>query len=169
MKIQLRNVRLSFPSLYETEKYNSEDTGKFAASFLIEENDPQLEKVKSALKQVMSEQGIKKVKYSPLKDVTDSELDGHEGCWSLKATNTKRPLTLSRDKSAVSEADEVFYPGCYVNAVLDLGGFTNNYGSFLSAKLGGVQFYGDGESFAGASATVDDFDSFDDDDGDVPF
>lgn len=35
MKVLLKNVRLSFPSLFKTEQYAGEDTGKFAATFLI--------------------------------------------------------------------------------------------------------------------------------------
>ena len=39
MKVMLKNVRLSFPSLFATEVYGGEDTGKFAATFLIPKSD----------------------------------------------------------------------------------------------------------------------------------
>ena len=39
MKVLLKNVRLSFPSLFKTEVYGGEDTGKFAATFLIPKSD----------------------------------------------------------------------------------------------------------------------------------
>ena len=39
MKVMLKNVRLSFPSLFKTEQYAGEDTEKYAATFLIPKSD----------------------------------------------------------------------------------------------------------------------------------
>ena len=39
MKVMLKNVRLSFPSLFKTEEYNGVDTEEFAATFLIPKSD----------------------------------------------------------------------------------------------------------------------------------
>lgn len=84
----------------------------------------------------------------------------YKGCYVIEANSSRRPITLNRNKSAVTEADGIIYSGCYVNASLAAAGYT--YGKVkkgVKCYLNGVQFVQDGEPF-GADATAD-FDALD--------
>jgi len=174
MKLKLKNVRLSYPSLFEHEKYKGEPTDKYAATFIIDD-DEQIKSIKAAIKEVgMEELGKAWTKAKqPFKDGNETEDEVTNGCWTLKSTTKRRPLLLDRDKSPLTEADEEekLYAGVRVNASVVIGAFRNNYGEFISCNLGGIQFYAHDERIGGGGASADDFDDFDDfdDDDDVPF
>jgi hypothetical protein len=63
------------------------------------------------------------------------------------------------------------YSGCYVNCIIELWAQNNAYGKRINANLLAVQFYKDGQPFgdAGANASVNDFDAFDDESDDDIF
>ena len=85
--------------------------------------------------------------------------DGFAGNLYVSARNPIRPLVLNSDKSPLTEADGKPYAGCYVNVSLELWAQDNNYGKRVNATLMGVQFYCDGDAFAGGGvASEDDFD-----------
>jgi len=89
-----------------------------------------------------------------------SQYAGYEGKLYVSARNTVRPLVVDVDGKTVLEAqDGKPYSGCYVNAVLEVYCQDNSFGKRINAVLGGVQFYRDGEAFAGGrAASTDDFD-----------
>jgi hypothetical protein len=171
MKIKLKNVRLSFPSVFRKAVFDGVET-KYEATFLLckESHGELIKQIKSDISQRIKND-LKGVKLSPdricLKDGDDFEYAGYAGCMSLKASNNKRPMLIDRDKSQLSEEDEKLYAGAYVNAVVELWVQNNGYGKRINANLLGVQFFKDGEPFAdGVTASQDDFDAFDDDDDD---
>jgi hypothetical protein len=106
-----------------------------------------------------------------MKDGDDSDYEGYAGTMSLKAANAKRPLVIDRDKTPLAESDNRPYSGCYVNAIIELWAQNNAYGKRINANLLAVQFYKDGQPFgdAGANASVNDFDAFDDETDDDIF
>ena len=167
-KIKLKNVRLSFPSLFKRSEFNGEQ-GKFEATFLLnkKEHAKIIDSIQSDIDAGMKENFKKKIPADKicLKDGSESSYTGYgDNVMSLKASNNKRPLVIDRDKSALTEDDNVLYAGCYVDAIVQLWYQDNNYGKRVNANLLGVQFYKDGEPFAdGESADLDDFDDFDDD------
>lgn len=172
-KIVLKNARLSFPSLFETEQYNGQDTGKYAATFLIPKDSKQAKALKKAVKDAVTEKfgkdAPKKMK-SALKDGDEVEYDGYEGMLAIKANTKKRPVLLNKDKSPIAEEDGVLYAGCYVNVSLEVYGLDNQYGKRVSCQLNGIQFAKDGEPFGNSNDTMGDFDELDDDDDeDNPF
>lgn len=173
-KIVLKNVRLSFPSLFETEQYNGTDTGKYAATFLVPKDSKQAKAIKKAIKAATDEKfgkdAPKKLK-SCLKDGDDVEYDGYEGMVAIKANTKRRPILLNRDKSPIAEEDGILYAGCYVNASIEVYGLDNQYGKRISCQLNGIQFAKDGESFGSSNNADEDFDDLgdDDDDGENPF
>lgn len=171
-KITLKNVRLSFPSIFKRAKFKGEE-GKYEATFLINKKTQadiikQIqadidEKIKVDLKG--AKLGADKI---TLKDGDDIEYDGYKGCYSIKASNNKRPLVIDRDKTPLTEDDNKLYAGCYVNAIIELWTQSNEYGKRINANLLGVQFYADAEPFGdGTTASDDDFDAFGDDDDDT--
>jgi hypothetical protein len=167
-KIKLNNVRLSFPSLWRKSVYNGEET-KFEATFLIDKKT-QADKIKEieAAIALSIKESLKGAKIGDdkkcLKDADDFEYAGYAGNMSQKASSTKRPLVIDRDKSNLTEEDNRIYAGCRVNAIVELWAQNNTYGKRINANLLAVQFYKDDEPFAdGEKASIKDFDAFDDD------
>jgi len=175
MQIKLKNVRLSFPSLFRKAVFNGDET-KFEGTFLLDKTThaEAIKELDTAIKNLIKND-LKGAKVGDdkicLKDGDSIDYDGYAGCMSIKASNDKRPLVIDRDKTPLSEDDNRIYAGCYVNAIVELWAQNNNYGKRINANLLGVQFFKDGEPFADGkkSASVNDFDAFGDDDGDVDF
>jgi hypothetical protein len=170
MKIKLNGVRLSFPQLFEAKTVNGEGKPAFSASFLIDPKDPQVAAVNAAIETVAKEKWAAKsesvLKTMRAADKTclhsgdlKSNYDGFEGMLYISARNALRPLVIDTNKTPLAAEDGKPYAGCYVNASLELWAQDNNYGKRVNATLMGVQFYKDGESFAGGGvADADDFD-----------
>ena len=170
-KITVKNVRLSFPSLFQKANFNGDAT-KYEATLLLdkETHADSIKEIQAAIKSMITSD-LKGAKLGDdklcLKDGEGIDYDGYENCYSLKASNKKRPMVIDRDKTPLCEDDNKPYAGCYVNAVIELWAQNNNYGKRINANLLGVQFFKDGEPFGdGVGASVDDFDAFDDDDED---
>lgn len=164
MSIMLKNVRLSFPSLWQTEKFGSEDTGKYAATFILnkEQHKTEIDKLKKLITE-----GVKaelKVPNLPpekicLKDGDNTERPEYQGAYIIKASTKKRPTVIDRDKTPLAEDDGKPYAGCYVNCIIDLWYQDNKFGKRINANLHGVQFAADGESFADATDVADEFEA----------
>lgn len=164
-KIKLDNVRISFPSLFRKAVFNGDET-KFEGTFLISKKDgkSKIDEIEAAIKALLKEE-LKGTKLPPdkicFKDGDNIEYAGYAGNMSIKASSTKRPIIIDRDKSPLTEDDNRIYAGCRVNAVIELWAQNNNYGKRINANLLGVQFLKDDEPFAdGVKGSVDDFDAF---------
>jgi hypothetical protein len=168
--IKIKNVRLSFPSVFKKATFNGQET-KYEATFLISKKDEKTYKVLSeAIEKLLAEKKakVKKDKIA-LKDGDDSEYPENEGYWTLKAASNKRPLVVDRDKSVLTEDDDVIYGGCYVSAIVDFWFQDNQYGKRVNCNLYGIQFMKDGERFGtDTGIDVDAFDDLsDDEDGEL--
>jgi hypothetical protein len=170
-KIQLKGVRLSFPSIFQKEVFEGKE-GKYAATFLIPKDDvktkKKLDHMIAAKLAKAAAAGIKIKKSNVcLKDGDESEYGGYEDHWSLKASNKKRPTVIDRNKEPLTEEDEKLYAGCYVNAIIDFWIQDNKFGKKLNANLYGIQFAEDGEPLgAGPVDVTDEFDSSEEDEDD---
>ena len=166
-KIQLKNVRLSFPSIFKRASFDGNE-GKFEATFLLDKDRDaaQIAKIEAAIDEAIKESKVKVPSDKRcLKDGDDVEYDGYAGCMSLKASSNKRPTVIDRDKTPLAEDDGKPYAGCYVNAIVDIWIQNNNYGKRANCNLYGIQFVKDGTPFgAGDVDVTDEFDAFDDDD-----
>jgi hypothetical protein len=174
MKLTLKNVRLSFPHLFQKATFSGNET-KFEATFLLHK-ESQADQIK-ALKTAIAEKlktDLKGAKLAAdkicLRDGDEVAYDGYAGHFSIKASNNKRPVVIDRDKSPLTEDDNRIYAGCYVNVIVELWAQDNQYGKRINANLLGVQFAKDGEPFGdgGVSASADDFESLDDEE-DIAF
>ena len=168
MKVLLKNVRLSFPSLFATEVYGGEDTGKFAATFLIPKSDTKtVATIEQACKQALIEKyGEGKTPKGfklPLVDGDDKEYQGYADHVCIKASTKKRPTLVNRDKTPIVEEDGILYGGCYVNASIDVWVMDNSYGKKVLASLNAIQFVKDGEAFGTKSEGAECFEDLDDD------
>lgn len=161
-RIQLKNVRLSFPALWTPEAYQPGDEPKFKATFLVPKDDPQVALIEAKILAVLKEKYpqkaesiIKTTRNNPNKfcwqDGDTKTYDGYEGMMALSAKATTRPTVVGPDKAPLAASDGKPYAGCYVNASVDL--FTyDNKGVGVSASLRGVQFLRDGDAFTGGGA-----------------
>lgn len=166
-KIQLKNVRLSFPSLFQMGSFGGESTGKYEATFVLDkkEHAEVIKQIQTATDALMKEAFKGKIPSDKLclKDGDDLGRDEFVGKMTIKASTKKRPLVIDRDKSPIAEDDNIVYAGCYVNAIVSLWAQNNSYGKRINAQLDGVQFYRDGEPFGDSGISVDAFDAFGDD------
>jgi hypothetical protein len=106
-----------------------------------------------------------------LKDGDDGEREELQGKMYIKASTKKRPLVLNRDKTPLTEEDGVIYPGCMVNAIVNLWAMSNEFGKRINSQLEGIMFWKDNEPFGSPSIDVNEFDAFGDapDDEELPF
>ena len=168
MKIKMKNVRLSFPSLFHTEQFGAEDTGKYAATFILDKDEhaAEIKQIQDETNRLMKEELKGKIPSDKvaLKDGDEMARPEYEGKMTIKGSTKKRPLVVDRDKSALSESDDKPYAGCYVNAIITLWAQNNQFGKRVNASLEGVQFSEHGEPFTTGGVSVDEFDDFDDSD-----
>jgi hypothetical protein len=171
MKLKLTNVRLAFPTLFEAKTVNGEGKPAFSASFLISPDDPQVKVINAAIEQVAKEKWgakaeavLKQMRAQDKVCLHDGDLksnyDGFPDNLYVSSRSATRPLVIDKDKSPLAESDGKPYAGCYVNASIELWAQDNNYGKRVNASLRGVQFFRDGDAFAGGGAASED--EFDD-------
>ncbi|MEY4402318.1 MAG: hypothetical protein RIR91_353 [Verrucomicrobiota bacterium] len=171
--VKLNNVRLAFPALFQPKTVNGEGEPRHSAAFPIAPGSDNAKALDAAIKAVASAKwgakaaailgeleakGRVAYKKSPLSK--DGEVyGGFEGCYTLNASNKARPTIVDRDRTPLVEADGRPYAGCYVVAIVELWAQDNSWGKRINATLKGVQFFADGEAFAGGvSASASDFD-----------
>jgi hypothetical protein len=171
MKVKLTNVRLAFPVLFEARTVNGEGKPAFSASFLLDPADPQVKALNQAIEQVAKDKWgaragdiLKQMRAQDKVALHDGDLKanyaGFPGSLYVSARSATRPLVIDKDKSPLTEQDGKPYAGCFVNASIELWPQDNNYGKRVNASLRGVQFFRDGDSFAGGGAASED--EFDD-------
>ena len=174
MKVNLKNVRLSFPNLFEPQQVQGQGKPRYSASFLLLPSDPQV----AALNKAIDEAGKEKWKDKAPAILTalraqdkvalhngdlKADYDGYAGMYYVSAGNLVKPLVLDRDKTVLAPADGKPYGGCYVNAQIEVWAQDNQFGKRVNASLLGVQFFKDGDAFAaGAPASADDFEDLGD-------
>jgi len=157
--IELKNVRLSYPSIFEHGTFGGESTGKYSANLLLPKTDT---KAYEALLEMVDE--IKKT--SKLKTdkifIADGDADDAEetdGHWIIKVANKNRPTLVNRNGTVVTkedaEANNLLFAGCYVNAFVGAWGMNNAYGKRVVGQLAGLQHVkGSPEDAFGETGTV---------------
>lgn len=180
MLVLLKNVRLSFPSLFKASSFGAEEP-KFSATFLLDKGGDNEKLLSDAINKVAQDafgnnwQNILKKQYSEKSRILmkdgDNKLDkdgnqavGYAGKLFVKASNKVQPLVIGRQKQPLNENSGTPYAGCMVNAQIDVWAQDNKFGKFVNLKLLGVQFWGDNDAFGAASvASADAFESADED------
>jgi hypothetical protein len=183
MEIALRNVRISYPHLFEPFSYQGQGKAKFSAKFLISKTEQadQVKALADAIKALCaSEARDKKVPPADKLCLRDGDQSGKEeevGYWVLSASDDRRPVVVDQKRNPLTAEDDVIYAGCYVNARIRLWYMDNQYGKRVPANLLGVQFVKDGERLGSgrvrqsADEMFDSVEGFDDggDAGNDPF
>ena len=180
-KLQLKRVRLSFPTLHKADVPKGYENAqpKFSASFLLDPSDAAnrllLREVNAEIQGLIKQAwGTKPPKMKPLdcygkgenytNNTTKEPYDGYHGMYVVASNNYKRPTLLGRDKTQLTpdEAEQRLYAGCYVDAIVNFWVQDNQYGEAIRCSLQGVRFREDGEEFGASGASADDFDDLDD-------
>lgn len=172
MTLKLKNVRLSFPDLFEATQYDAKSKPRYSAVFLVPtksplkaEIDAYIEDMAAAKWGAKAKTYLKSILPDPKgccwQDGERKSYDGYEGHFALSAhryLSQGRPLVLDANKTPLSEADGRPYAGCYVNATVEIWCQDNANGKGIRAELLGVQFLRDGDAFAaGSKPSEDDF------------
>lgn len=168
-RIKLNNVRISYANVFKARAMQEGQDEKYSAQFILPKDHPQVKDFKKAVYEAAREKFPKLVKdnkipaklKTPLRDgdeERDDDPDVYAGMYFFNASNTKRPTVVDRDRSPLTEEDNVIYSGCYVNAILDVYAFDSHGNKGVAVSLGGVQFKRDGEALGGKGVTAEDFD-----------
>ena len=177
MKIRIENVRLAFPDLFEPKSFG-EGKPAYSAKFIVDPSSSNVKIIEDAIKAVAKEkwgekaEGVLGVINDAKKSAwtrgpyrnskTGDVYDGFQNMFHLNGRtggDKPGPKTYNRNKIEVTARDGVFYPGCYVDAVLDIYAQDHpQYGRRINCALLGVRFVNDGDAFgAGSGASADDF------------
>ncbi len=180
MKLKLKNVRLAFPSLFTASSPKGGGKPAFSCSFILPPNHPQVAEIEAAMAAVAKEKwgakGDAVLKALKAADKvclhngdTKADYDGYAGNLFVSTRSNVRPSVFDGQKNPLSEADGVIYSGCYVNGNIELWAQDNEYGKRINAQVRGVQFYKDGDAFAGGgkAADADEFDEISAEDSDA--
>lgn len=174
MEIILLDVRLSFPDLWEPRQFKGQGKARYAASFLIEPGSENDKKIRAAIEAAAKEKWadkaeahIKRYWFQDGKccyqEGDKKEYDGYEGMLVLSAYRNGDqlpPKVIDRAKRPLSADLGLPYPGCYVNAKVDIWCQTGDYPG-IRASLNVVQFVRDGEPFSGSVPSDDDMPALD--------
>jgi hypothetical protein len=157
--IQLRNVRLAFPVLWEPKTVQGEGEPAYSAAFLLPPDHPQIKEIQDATERVGKEKW--KDQWAAVKKAltASDKLALHDGDTRAQYAGYEGTLVIDRDKTVLIAADGRPYAGCFVNASLEIWAQSNGYGKRINASLRAVQFVKDGDSFGGGTpANADEFD-----------
>lgn len=169
--IMLKNVKLSFPKVFEHGSFGGESTGKYEATFLLPKSDEATyKKVMAAIEEVKGKTKIPSDKLC-IKDGDETDDEHAIGHWIIKTANKNRPTLLDRQRNPVTKEDNeinpMFFGGATVNASVSFWKQDNSYGKRVNGNLAGIQYvsgdiHTDGFSDTG-TATADEFDMFEED------
>lgn len=172
-KIKIASARLSFPSLFTTAQFGNDDTGKYEATFILDKDEhaETIKGIQAQIDHLLKTELKGKIPSDKicLKDGDESGREEFAGKMTIKASTKRRPLVINRDKSPITEADNIVYPGCYVHAIISLWAQNNQFGKRINASLDGVQFARDGEPFGDGGISANEFDAFGDEPEEIAF
>ena len=149
-EIALRDVRVSYPHLFEPFSYQGTGKPKYSAKFLIPKTNTSLVKqIADAMKE-LAVSSMKDKKLPPadklcMRDGDQTGRDEDAGYWVLSASDDARPVVVDQKRNPLTAEDDVIYPGCFVNAKIRLWAQENQWGKRVNANLLGVQFVKEGE------------------------
>lgn len=182
MEIILKNVRLSYPTLFNAKEFKPGDgKPRWSAAFIVEPGSDNDKHIKAAIDAEAKAAWANKAP-AMLKGMTgqsnkycytDGSAKANEEYQNMmvlathRSAKLTRPLIIDRDKSPLTSEDSKPYGGCYVNAKVEIYCQTGENAG-VRASFSVIQFYKDGEPFSASAPSDDGFDTIDDDglDGD---
>ena len=170
-KVKLKDVRLSFPDLFEPVQYQGKGAFRYNASFLIVRGSENDKAVNAAIKAEVAAEFPDPVKAAKFLEsvkgnsnkmcYTSGDLKEYEGyagmvvLTSHRQQKAGRPTVIDGNKAPLTAQDGKPYAGCYVNASVDIYVQTGENPG-IRCGLAGVQFSKDGDAFSGGRAASPD-------------
>lgn len=160
VKVQLKNVRLSFAQLFEKKGYNGSEPA-YSANFLIDKHDTDtVDTIKNAIKTLTAVQwpkGDVKLKADKIafKDGDDVTYQGYADHYFVSAKNRLTPKLKDMELNDLTAEDNKLVSGDWVNAVIEFWAQDNQYGRRINCNLVGVQHIKSGERFGGSGGSDD--------------
>lgn len=159
--------RLSYPNLFRP-RVDKSDEGKdkipkYEATLILDKkvNAADILKIQAAIRTCRADPIMKGRPPNKicLRDGADTparaEAEGYgPNVMSIGARNKTRPAVVGRRKEQLTEEDGIIFPGCYVNATMEIYPFVHSKsGPIVAASLRAVQFVRKGDPLG--EATVD--------------
>lgn len=172
-RFKLNHVRIAFPSLKTPQAPEGSTKVTYNFTVLMEERGEAHKIVHEALKKMKADPEVLKyakvkngdqleISITPGNDKTDENgkvFDGFENTvtFTPKANPDYPPILLDEHKSQVQreDADDKFYAGCYVNAVISAFPYNTAGRKGITFGIDAVQFAANGERLAGGGIDVD--------------
>jgi hypothetical protein len=163
--VTIRNVRLSFPVLFEPRAFKNPDgtfagTPKRSATFLLDKakNKADIDALTKAALHTKKEKWQDKpvnLTGKSIRDGSEKEAtDGYgPGIVFISASQTPKPgdnwsrCVVDEKLNPVTAEDAKFYAGCYVNATVKAWAQDNSYGKRINWQLVNIQYLRKGEPF----------------------
>lgn len=158
----LKNVRLSFPNLWNKAVFEGKET-KYEATLLIEAGSKQAKEIEALAKayaeEVFGEGKVpKSLKFTSLTDGNTKDYEGYEDMLAFKGGSGKRIPIVDRDgKTPITEDDEKLEAGDYVNASINFWYSDHpKGGKQILGNIRAIQFVKEGERFGAGTVNTDD-------------
>jgi len=162
MKVVIKNVRLSFPKLFEPSQFKGTGPLRYEAQFMVDPGTDAHKALEDAIAEVAKAKWggkaattLKKLRSSKQTCCyVDGELTGreeNEGMFILSGNRKDKdgPVAVfDADKTPIHADNGRVYAGCFVNASVDIWAQDGQY-SGIRCTLIAVQFAGDGDAFGG--------------------
>lgn len=176
--LRLDRVRLSYPHVIEpwagTRDDGSQGEPKFSGVFLLPKKTHAAAKdlCKERIEELLREARI--TVGADRKFLRDGDLSGkpeNTGHWTVNASEDRAPILRAPSKQPIRKgqpvtiggkerrAEEVFYGGCWVSAIIRPWVQNNRYGKRINAGLSAVMFVEDGEPFGQGRISEEEIDS----------
>ena len=142
--IELKNVRLSFPSVFQHGTFGGETTGKYEATFLLPKSDTKT--YDAIIAEVLAVKGKTKMSEDKIAVKDGDEIDDEysAGHWVIRTANKNRPTLVDRSGNPVTtednEVNPMFFGGATVNAFISFWKQDNSYGKRINGNLAGIQY-----------------------------
>lgn len=173
-KIVIKNVRLSFPKLFEATTFKGTGTPRYEATFLIEPNSDAHKAISVALFEAANLKWGAKAS-AKLKQLRSSKQtfcympgestgrEENEGLFVLSSNRKEKDGPVGKfdsDKTPIHSDNGRIYGGCFVNASVDIWAQDGEFPG-MRCTLIAVQFAKDGDAFGGTAAksTGDEFEA----------
>ena len=169
MRVFLQGIRAADLSLFKARRFKrGGGPGKYAATFHVEPGSAAEKALLDAMHQVAAHKwgdaATEKLwtahSNGNLAFRTTDAMEQDDGTTRvqpiLRAYNAEQPLVVNRDRSLVDERQSPIYPGCYVNAFVDVWASDARDTVRIGATLEGVQFEADGRPLVTRERAADD-------------
>jgi len=181
MEIIIKNVRLSYPTLFTAKEFKAGDgKPRWSAAFIIEPGSDNDKHIRAAIEaEAKAVWGVKSA--AMLKSVTgqsnkycytDGNTKANEEYKDMmvlathRSAKLTRPMIIDRDKSPLTSEDKKPYGGCYVNAKVEIYCQTGENAG-VRASFSVIQFFKDGDAFSASAPSADEFEAFEAEDMDA--